>query len=194
MQPRHPNTPEYWTYFLALEQDFFATDRYVCINSNNAATFSIEYAQLLLRIGSEIDTLFKVYFELHGISIKRPNIDSYKELILAKMPNFVKGTVRVDETDLEFVPWASWDTGDNPIWWKAYNEVKHERYKNFEKANLRNTLEALSGLFILSGHLYSQKLQKFLHNRWPQRLKTNIYQIQLSYRSDPIDVFGILKG
>lgn len=37
-----------------------------------------------------------------------------------------------------------------PIWWRAYNKVKHEFSENFEKATLRNVRDALAGAFLLN--------------------------------------------
>jgi hypothetical protein len=54
-------------------------------------------------------------------------------------------------------PWESWDPkiGRSPDWWKAYDNVKHERDKNFSDANQENTLRGLCGLLAL--HLYLHK-------------------------------------
>lgn len=35
-------------------------------------------------------------------------------------------------------------------WWRQYNGVKHQRYENFDQANLGNLLEALSALHVLN--------------------------------------------
>jgi hypothetical protein len=35
-------------------------------------------------------------------------------------------------------------------WYNAYNKIKHDRAENFEKANLKNLVEAMSGLFLLN--------------------------------------------
>ena len=56
-------TYRYWQHFLALEADFAATSRYVEFAQQNFATFSIEYAKLLLAIGSEVDVLCKIICE-----------------------------------------------------------------------------------------------------------------------------------
>ena len=35
-------------------------------------------------------------------------------------------------------------------WWSQYNAVKHQRYENFDQANLQNLIEALSALHLLN--------------------------------------------
>lgn len=56
-------TYRYWQHFLALEADFAGTSRFVEFAQQNFATFSIEYAKLLLAIGSEVDVLCKIVCE-----------------------------------------------------------------------------------------------------------------------------------
>lgn len=40
------------------------------------------------------------------------------------------------------------------MWWKAHNNVKHRRNSAFAEANLKNTLNAVGGLYVLVLHLY----------------------------------------
>jgi len=48
-------------------------------------------------------------------------------------------------------PFSKWKDGTTPtpIWWKDYTDIKHDRFRNKEKATLNSTLEALGGLFLL---------------------------------------------
>ena len=43
-------------------------------------------------------------------------------------------------------PFASWANGGSLSWYKAYNDVKHNRWQNFTLANLKNLLDAISGM------------------------------------------------
>jgi hypothetical protein len=81
-------TYRYWQHFLALEADFTSTARYVEFSVSNFSTFSIEYAKLLLAIGSEVDVLCKVICERIDSSVNRGNMMTI-ELALqrtAKLP------------------------------------------------------------------------------------------------------------
>ena len=57
-------------------------------------------------------------------------------------------------------------------WWKIYNQLKHDRFNNFQKANLENTMRVLAALFVL---LVSYKDQQFTLAllRW-KLLETNL--------------------
>jgi len=46
-------------------------------------------------------------------------------------------------------PFANWKGTKGLPWWKAYNETKHSRHENFEKANFGNMLDAFAGLVVL---------------------------------------------
>ena len=49
----------YYRYYLALESDFLATERFVTIDPDNSNTFSVEYIKLLQTICSEIEVVAK---------------------------------------------------------------------------------------------------------------------------------------
>jgi hypothetical protein len=74
-------TYRYWQHFLGLEADFASTARYIEFSLRNFSTFSIEYAKLLLAIGSEVDVLCKVICERIDSSVNRGNIDDYRTCI-----------------------------------------------------------------------------------------------------------------
>ena len=51
----------------------------------------------------------------------------------------------------EFKPFEAWDAYIyRPLaWYQSYNNVKHNRYDNFNEANLENLMNALAGLLCL---------------------------------------------
>jgi hypothetical protein len=150
-------TYRHWQHFLALEADFAKTARYVEFSQENFATFSIEYVKLLLAIGSEVDVLCKILCEKIGTAAKRDNINDYRACITAHS-QIAAEEVLVRRYDLTFKPWDSWAHGQNPIWWRSYNNVKHERDTYFHEANLENCANAVSGLFV--GVIYCHKAEK----------------------------------
>ena len=50
----------YWQYYIELEKQFIETQRFFAFDSQNNATFSMEYIKLLQVICSEIDVVGKV--------------------------------------------------------------------------------------------------------------------------------------
>jgi hypothetical protein len=54
-------------------------------------------------------------------------------------------------------PWSNWGEGKSPDWWRAYTGVKHERNNHFSAANLKNTLNALAGLYVMLIYAFPQE-------------------------------------
>src|SRR5688572_15307540 len=96
-------TYRYWQHFLALEADFASTARYVEFSLSNFRTFSIEYAKLLLAIGSEVNVLCKVMCERIDSSVNRENIDDYRTCIGAHS-QIVTEKVLIRRYNLDFEP------------------------------------------------------------------------------------------
>lgn len=158
---------QYFEFYLYLEDDFFHLNRYVTIEKDNFSTFSIEYNRIYQSICSEIDVIAK---ELCGLVIgknllqKSSTLNHYCQIIQDNCVNFNIETVELKGFDIVMQPWKNWIyeqksngvRANNPVWWKAYNSVKHSRtglsdgqMPNYKLANLENVLYALSALYIL---------------------------------------------
>lgn len=164
------NTLLHWNYFLALEEDLLTISRYIELSTvfdkdevkhNNDLTFSEEIAKLLLNVGSEVDVVLKEICKKYNPSTRASNINHYKTEVLRYIPTFTKIKVtipRLGITDLN--PWERWDNNSNnlnPIWWKSYNDVKHNRSLYFQEANIKNCLNAIAALYICVLFLYKNE-------------------------------------
>ncbi len=146
----------YWNYFLKLESDFYATARYIGESKTNDTTCSIEFAQQLVCVGTECEAVFKKLCKT--IDPKNPvaNMGHYKKTILKQFPKIHTASVRADQFHRTVHPFSGWDASGGRIeWWNAFQDIKYHRDHNFEKANLKNILTALSALLILELYLYA---------------------------------------
>jgi hypothetical protein len=159
-------TYHYWRHFLTLEADFAATARYVDFSRQNFAAFSIEYVKLMLAIGSEDDVLRKIICEKIDNAEKWENIDDYRNCIAAHS-DIAEEEVLIRRYSLAFKPWETWSHGQNPPWWRSYNNVKHQRDTQFHAANLENCANAISGLFVVV--LYCHKAEESTESLEPSR-------------------------
>lgn len=157
----------YWQYFVALEADLERTTRYVEPTEENFGTFSIEFARILLAAGSEVDVLAKVLCETHQLEITPRNIDGYRSALAPRFPELPFLQIQVPRYGFSMLPWREWHDGKNPPWWRAYNDIKHERGKNFPSATLRNALHSVAGLFTLVCYLYHRELRANTARPWP---------------------------
>ena len=160
----------YWQYFVALESDLAKATRYVEIAESNMATYSVEFARLILSAGSEIDVLAKVLCDQHQLPVSPQNIDGYRKAITGRFAEFVWLQIRVPRYALQVLPWRTWHDGKNPEWWRAYNDIKHERHINFAHATLKNALHSMAGLFSLVCYVCHQELRANEAAPWPELL------------------------
>jgi hypothetical protein len=153
-----PTMQQHWRYFVSLEKDFIETLDYAELSPNNAHTFSNEYAKLLLLIGSEVDVVAKMLCAQISPGANRENIVDYREVIIQNFPGMHEIEIEIVDFNRAVKPWLDWDPAArpprSPSWWKAYNNVKHERDRNFSQADQDNTLSALCGLFALLLYLH----------------------------------------
>jgi hypothetical protein len=148
-----------WYYFLSVEKDFIRTLDFVELHASNAKAFSNEYAKLLLLIGSEVDVVAKMVCGKAAPTQKAENIVDYKTVLTAKFVGLHTVEIEIPRYSLKLQPWFSWDpnVSKSPSWWTAYNNVKHERDKNYPDANQENTVSALCGLLSLLLYFYKDE-------------------------------------
>ncbi len=160
----------YWRYFLAIEDSLRETARFVDFSEDNLDTYSIEFARILLTAGSEIDVICKMLCKQIDATKNPENINEYRRIITGKYPKFYSLKVWVRYGDFCLIPWEDWNKSKSPVWWKSYNNVKHNRNSNFPDSNLRNTLNAVAGLFCLVLYCFQPELYSYKLNPWTQLL------------------------
>lgn len=146
----------HWNYFVALEQDLAELSRYVEFSNDNFKTYSIELAHLLLAAASEVDVVLKLICSLKNPAKNHENINDYKNSIKQHLPYLLDRNCYIHRFGLTFEPWIDWNGDKNPIWWRSYNNVKHERNIHFKDANLENTLNAMAGLSLAIVYYYQE--------------------------------------
>lgn len=129
----------YWQQYLLLEKRMINLSDYVAISPKNYSTFSNQFISMYLTICSEIDSVADEFCKNLNINQKdRFGINS----------------------KINIVPFAKFVDNKSADWWQAYNNIKHKRTEktgeqyNYELANLKNVLYALSALYLL---LYKMK-------------------------------------
>lgn len=148
----------HWNYFIALERDLEVVSRYVEFNQQNFGVYSIEFAHLLFAAASEVDVIAKLICHRLQPAAAHGNISHYRTVLLAEFPDLTTTQIFVPRYGLTLTPWENWAHRNNPLWWRSYNNVKHERDAHFDEATLKNALNALGALLILTYHHYSYAL------------------------------------
>jgi hypothetical protein len=145
----------HWNYFLAIERDLVELSRYVEFDKKNFKCFSIEIARILLASGAEVDVVCKQICKTINPHSTAANINQYRGEIKGAFPAIHKFEVLMPRFGLRLHPWDEWKMANGvPYWWTAYNKIKHQRDTEFGRANLKNALNAVAGLFVMVLHLY----------------------------------------
>ena len=141
--------------------------RYVEFNEKNFECFSIEMARILLAAGAEVDVVCKQLCRTFDPNSKANSINNYQSEITSKIPGIPAFEVTVPRFGLTLHSWDAWATRTVPIWWTGYNKVKHHRDSHYGQANLKNALNAVAGLFVVTVYLYKGEAEK--SGLWPAR-------------------------
>ena len=154
MSIQSAETYSHWNFFLALDEDLERIARYIEFSDDNLGCYSLELARTLMMASAEADVVAKQICHQIAPKLKQKDITTYRKTILQRHPEFTEGTVHVFNGRLELHPWEHWSVNESPIWWQANNKVKHERHVHFSQANLKNALNAVAALMLLTLYLY----------------------------------------
>lgn len=152
-------TPMHWNYFLALEEDVVRLSRYLELTTDNFDCYSVELARILFAAASEVDVVAKQLCRKQDANSKADNMHSYRKEISPACPEIAIAQVHLPKFGLSLNPWEQWSQQRNPLWWKAYNNVKHERHVHFSEASLKHSLNAVSGLLVVLLYFYREEGQ-----------------------------------
>ena len=145
--------------------DYMSLEFYPSVEERQAIR-SMYLADLLLRIGSNIDIFFSKYIITHQSVPECSTIAGEKEPDFWNWGDFKKletnlqlsvlnvYIIATKETIYPFrrdgkrdgTKWNEINRTEN-FWWNSYNKVKHDGI--FDKANLDNVIQALAALFLL---------------------------------------------
>lgn len=158
--------------YLDLENKFITTIQYVSLDTKNFDVFSNQLTNQILANCSELENLFRYILKEEICEIKKTNRKSKKNgkkkinininLFLSLLEKdqswkdiFIEEVIVIRNEKISIKPFANLDRKNStfllsPFWWTAYNNLKHNRYKenNLGEGNLKNVLYSLSRLFI----------------------------------------------
>lgn len=155
------NSSQYVKIAELLYKDFENLFDYIEPSDKNQECYSFRLYELLLRSCTEVEANMKGILVANDYSKKKPNNFSMEDYFyLEKTHHLSEYEVFIPNWSGKFkkrIPYAKWKgktewnkEGDNlPTWYDAYNNVKHNRQKQFGQASLGNAIDAYCGLLIL---------------------------------------------
>lgn len=137
-----------------LIQDLYQLFNYIEPNDGNLNTFSYRVYELFLRATTEVESNCKAILSANNFAVTQNTnmANGYFKLEQALKLSEYKVTFTRWATYKEFKPFEAWRgaTAYAPLpWYQSYNHVKHNRYANFQEANLENLMNAIAGLLCL---------------------------------------------
>jgi len=136
--------------------DFKKALEYIEPSDDNLKVYSLRLYELLLRAATECENNFTIILKDNDYNIKNEKDWNIKDYYLINKSSKLSDY----EVKLNFwkpakilKPFNDWEESHILNWYQEYNCVKHNRYDEFQKANLGNVLKAVAGLFVV---LFSQ--------------------------------------
>lgn len=162
---------KYWPVYDRLESEVRELTLFISLEDVHLDVFSMKLAELVLRIGQECENAGKTLATKRRLS---PPSGTIQRLSFPSLGNLLCSAIDLSTKVVEVIwayqslttklltPFASWSpaASNSPVWYQAYNGLKHDRNTHFDKGSYRNVLEALAGLFILNLWLRQDDIER----------------------------------
>ena len=157
MTIQHQTVSPHLNYFGCLEDDLLELSRWVEFCAENESVYSIELARLLMTAAAEVDVVAKALCAAIDKKRGAESIHVYQDVLLHAVPMLPDALVEMPRFGMTFRPWENWNHPKiPPDWWQGNNKVKHQRHTHFDRASLKNVLNAVAALLVLLLLLHSK--------------------------------------
>lgn len=139
----------YWRLMLSLEDDLSLIARYVEPVATNFDTTSVEISKLNSMACGGIEFFAKaMHADTVQGSAQGTSIGNWCTSILGdtRFSSLTSTSVEIESFGLMRTPWAGWNVGVSPTFWKAYNADKHD---GFGRATFINGVDSTCALFAI---------------------------------------------
>ncbi len=140
----------HWNFFLAVEEDLHQLSRFIEFTADNFETHSLELARILFAAAAEVDVVAKQLCKQFVPGSHASKMNEYGDLLAEHLPVLGEAKTAISRHGLTFQPWTNLQERSVPDWWRAYNDVKHPRHERYKSANLKNAMNAVAGLFLIT--------------------------------------------
>lgn len=162
-----PNTL-FWSVYKNLEKEVLELAQWIYIDDSQLSTYSVKIADLLMRTAVEIESLSKaLYFKFGGTKPDDNNLYFDKDCLKLLQDKFNIDSKVVQVSDVFQYCTKNENIILHPLnhswimgkcdWKKAYQAIKHDRYKNLNKGNIKHLIRALASLFVLNLYFADRK-------------------------------------
>lgn len=134
-----------------IEDDLKKIFEFVEPTDKNKNTYSHKLYELFLRCATEFEANSKSILYANGYTRKKNlNIKDYYKINAATCLSRYKLKLNVWHPKEKILgPFKEWSKGHSLTWYQKYNNVKHDRHRNFKEASLINVVNAASGVLAI---------------------------------------------
>ena len=134
--------------YYTLERDLVHLFDYVEPTDSNLPAFSIRMYELLLRACTEVEANCKAILAANKYQITNDwRMSDYRRINQSsRLSDYEVRIIVWRQPPRVIRPFVDWANKKSPSWYCAYNAVKHDRHREFEQANLENTIGAIAAL------------------------------------------------
>lgn len=122
-------------------------------DEKNYNVYGSRLREFLLLACTEVESQLKGVLNSNNYSSLKWNLNmiDYKKIENATRISSYGVKILGYDSIKELEPFSIWNSSEcaGLSWYQAYNLVKHDREKNFDQANLRNCIEAISARFLM---------------------------------------------
>jgi hypothetical protein len=157
---QHNKVEPHWNYLIALESDLERLSRFVEFDERNFECFSLEISRILLSASAEFDVVCKMLCKFMDSSSNSSSINQYQDDLCKAIPELPNFEVKLPRFGLVLNPLSNWSTPKSPpLWWTAYNKIKHHRDSEYHLGNLKNALNSIAALYVVILYFYRDKAE-----------------------------------
>lgn len=160
------NTTEYCSYIRQLEiilDELFEIFKVVEPHSSkktksNLETYGNRIRNVIILACTEVDALLKTILKGNNVKSEGKNycMVDYLKLKEPMCLDCYTMSFRYIKDIGEWSPFKKWYS-NSPEWYQSYNKVKHDRFKNIEKATLANAINAIMAFAIVLAARYGYR-------------------------------------
>ena len=157
----------YWPVYKRIEEEVLALADTIHFSDDQLSVYSVKIADLIIRCAIEIESISKdLYCQLDGDMNPKDNDGNNRDLYfdtdciklinekwyLDKKGLSINASNMYFNNSFELYPLnrANRRGSSGPKWKRAYQALKHDRYKSLKQGNILNLLNALGALYILN--------------------------------------------
>jgi hypothetical protein len=149
--------------YQTIEARLVESFQFVMPEKANRRSYSSTFSSILRDIESTFDSVMKQLIKKSSGTKYKGEILDHLEFLKCHCPDLEKLSVGFNSNFKTILPFERPST-DPPLWWTAYNKVKHEEVEAYVLGNLENTVKALAGLAILREMICDDTDSRIFHN------------------------------